>query len=716
MKNTKNGNLSLVRFQLGEAAGLTLGDVGDHMLGFYGRGGLEMGGCYFPPILEAPFDSSHNYNVINSRRIDPKLGGEAGFRAAATVLRQAGLEVWLDLVPNHQHVPWEWLQMLKRRELPNRPIGEQRPDANALWESEMRNIAFDINLDNGWWRRFFDIEDLVGMNVEHPCVFRLTHEVYFPYFESGLVSGARVDHPGGLKRPCKYLRDLRDAGARSIVVEAVLLGDEMPPAHWKIDGCVGYPFMRRARGLFVDPVGVQSLKHAYDGACQDDPNRQLVSGDFHDCARAAKRCVAENVLKPEVEWLTSLLGDSGPASQITAALAALDVYRCYADPQTNFVPPVCRDVINRSSIHPRLKAILLLQHRGEGSDLARLNEFVYRFQQWTGPVTAMGVENTAFFRYGLLPNDVGSDPSQPWTTLEDFHRFNQLTQHRYPRRFNPVATHDNKWGHWPVSRMNALTLIPGRFGAFYDKWNALNRDLRTNGAPDNRLEWQIYQALVGFWPYDIKLFKVWLEKTMKEAKLQTNWITPNREWEDGVYKFVEALYESPACAGFRQDLEELVAEVDPLARHAGLGQLVLMMTAPGRPVFYQGDPFWEMQGVDPLNRLRQDREGQAKLLARVPRPDSTPDRDTDRVVLIKRGNILRRELPEVFGEDGDYEAIDEGPGVFSFARGPQREVIVQVVPQSRYGRKRVPAGYHDLLPELPHGLFVRNGLTQTFGS
>ena len=49
--------------------------------------------------------------------------------------------------------------------------------------------------------------------------------------------------------------------------------------------------------------------------------------------------------------------------------------------------------------------------------------FAMRFQQFTAPVTAKGVEDTAFYRFNRLVslNDVGGDPDQFGTTVRAFH-------------------------------------------------------------------------------------------------------------------------------------------------------------------------------------------------------------------------------------------------------------------------------------------------------
>ena len=53
--------------------------------------------------------------------------------------------------------------------------------------------------------------------------------------------------------------------------------------------------------------------------------------------------------------------------------------------------------------------------------------FAMKFQQFSSPVMAKGLEDTAFYRYNRLVslNEVGGDPNKFGTTLSEFHRANQ---------------------------------------------------------------------------------------------------------------------------------------------------------------------------------------------------------------------------------------------------------------------------------------------------
>ncbi len=60
------------------------------------------------------------------------------------------------------------------------------------------------------YRRFFDINALAAIHVEHAEVFNATHARIFDLLDSGKVTGLRIDHPDGLWNPGQYFRQLQD--------------------------------------------------------------------------------------------------------------------------------------------------------------------------------------------------------------------------------------------------------------------------------------------------------------------------------------------------------------------------------------------------------------------------------------------------------------------------------------------------------------------------
>ncbi len=72
---------------------------------------------YTSPILRARPGSMHGYDIVDHSMVNPELGGEDGLHRLVATLRQAGLGLLVDIVPNHMGVggadnAW-WLDMLE---------------------------------------------------------------------------------------------------------------------------------------------------------------------------------------------------------------------------------------------------------------------------------------------------------------------------------------------------------------------------------------------------------------------------------------------------------------------------------------------------------------------------------------------------------------------------------------------------------------------------
>jgi (1->4)-alpha-D-glucan 1-alpha-D-glucosylmutase len=178
---------------------------------------------YLSPSLQARHGSSHGYDVVDPTRISEELGGEAEFRALCAAAREAGLGVVLDIVPNHMAVS---------------------EAENPFWrDRKLRAKFFDWDPATGWYRRFFDIDELAGVRVEDPEVFDVTHEKILELVHDGLVDGLRVDHPDGLANPREYLDRLRQSGANHVWVEKILHPGEAL-RDWPVEGTIVYRFGR----------------------------------------------------------------------------------------------------------------------------------------------------------------------------------------------------------------------------------------------------------------------------------------------------------------------------------------------------------------------------------------------------------------------------------------------------------------------------------------
>ncbi len=77
---------------------------------------LGVSHIYSSPILTARSGSTHGYDIVDPTRINPELGGEEGFRRLVARIREAGMGLILDIVPNHMGIgpenPW-WQHVLE---------------------------------------------------------------------------------------------------------------------------------------------------------------------------------------------------------------------------------------------------------------------------------------------------------------------------------------------------------------------------------------------------------------------------------------------------------------------------------------------------------------------------------------------------------------------------------------------------------------------------
>src|SRR4051812_33790726 len=591
---------------------------------------LGISHLYLSPSLQARSGSTHGYDVVDPTRVSDALGGEEGLRE----LREAGLEIILDIVPNHMGVS----------------------DENRWWaDEELRAKVFDYDPRDGWYRRFFDIDDLAGVRVEDEEVFRATHDKVLELVRDGVVDGLRVDHPDGLADPAGYLRRLADAGARHVWVEKILHPGE-PLRGWPVEGTVGYEFLNDAAALFVDPAGEGELTDLFAELTGE-------TRAFAEVALEAQVQQATTTFAREVARLRSLLDEPGLAD----ALAALPVYRTYVEPWSGRVEDDDVAAVEAAEIAGRLRDALLLRERGH-------DEFVTPFQQTSPPVTAKGIEDTAFYRYNrlLALNEVGGDPARFGMSVEEFHAANAVRAERFPRGLLVTQTHDTKRSGDVRARIGALAGMAGEWREHVLRWREANEELRADGAPDANEEYLIYQTLVGAWPIEAERLEAYIEKALREAKRNTSWVEQDHDWEARVKRFGVALL---SHRPFLEDFEPFAERVAPAGRHSALGQLLLKLTAPGVAAVYQGDELEALSLVAPDNRRPVDWGARREALDAL-RRGAAPAPSTMKIYTIWKALDLRARRPSAFA--GAYEPLAAGPGVCAYVRGGEVLVVVPV--------------------------------------
>jgi (1->4)-alpha-D-glucan 1-alpha-D-glucosylmutase len=334
--------------------------------------------------------------------------------------------------------------------------------------------------------------------------------------------------------------------------------------------------------------------------------------------------------------------------------------------------------------------------------------FIGKFQQITSPVAAKGIEDTALYVHNRLVslNEVGSDPTQFGIDPAALHEWMAARRARWPSALSATSTHDTKRGEDVRARLNVLSEIPGAWKAAVTRWRAVNRrfkvEVRGAVAPDPNEEYLIYQTLVGAWPFEtddgarmqvIERLAAYMTKALREAKVHTSWLSPDEEYEHAVTRFVRAILDRRRPNVFLHTFRSFQARVAEAGIYNSLAQLLVKITAPGVPDFYQGTELWDLTLVDPDNRRPVDYEARRQALSGLkccPTPadvaalvDSRRD-GRIKMFVMNRALAARAALRHVY-EEGDYIALQTA-GVrrdclFAFARADATGAAITCVPR-----------------------------------
>jgi len=530
----------------------------------------------------------------------------------------------------------------------------------AFW----RVAAEEIN-----YRRFFDVNDLAAIRLELPEVFDATHKLLFELVAGGAVSGLRIDHPDGLYRPLEYFEKLQlrcakalhiplpiDGRAIYLIVEKILSGDEQLPKNWPVHGTTGYDFANQVAGVLVD--------HNAEGAITKVFKRFIGhSLHFDHLVYAKKRLVMRISLANEVNVLGNMVDRLSEqnrwfrdytlealARAVRETIACFPVYRTYLEPGKP-VSPEDRAVIElavaaakrrnpaiEESVFNFLRDLLLFRfpENVDEEQRAAHAQFVLKFQQFTGPIMAKGVEDTVFYIYNRLAglNEVGGEPHFFGLSVEAFHQRNLRRQRDWPNSLVATSTHDTKRSEDVRARMLAISEIPQLWGRSLQKWRTANRRFKKqideSEAPDADEEYLLYQTLLGAWPINVdgvpaasvstefvSRIQGYMAKALKEAKLNTSWIQPNENWDNAMGDFVARILEKSPRNKFLPAFLPVAEEIARLGAINSLAQITIKFTAPGVPDVYQGTELWDDSLVDPDNRRPVDYARRRKMLKQV---------------------------------------------------------------------------------------------------
>ncbi|WP_127504369.1 malto-oligosyltrehalose synthase [Actinoplanes solisilvae] len=642
---------------------------------------LGVSHLYTAPLLAATPGSEHGYDVVDHSQVNPALGGASGLSDLSAALTGAGLGLVVDIVPNHAGVAVPsanptWWDVLRRGRasdfsdfydidwsrgrlliptLADSPDalddlrvedGELRyfdkrfPIADGTGEGTAREVHDRQHYELVNWvrgdselnyRRFFAIVDLAGLRVEDPRVFEATHAEILRWYNEGIASGIRVDHPDGLRDPGEYFDRLRAAAPDAwIVVEKILEpGEEMPD--WPVAGTTGYDALAEVCGVFVDPS---------TEAFFDTLQHHLTGGEtsWQDLVHGCKLHIATTQLAAELARMARLVPDVDAAPRALAELAAcFPVYRSYLPFGSRHLAKARSEAGRR---RPQLVPVLdqLLGRLRNPAD-----ELAVRFQQFTGAVMAKGVEDTAFYRWTRFTarNEVGNDPAEFAVTPDNFHDAADERRRTWPDSMTTLSTHDTKRSEDVRARLAVLSEVPGDWTEVVRRW------ARVDPIPDPSLAHLIWQAAVGAWPLSRERLQAYALKAAREAAAGTTWQHPDERFEAAVRAMVDKIYDDPAL---HREVADFAASITPPGWSNALGQKVVQLTMPGVPDVYQGTELWDFSLVDPDNRRPVDFGVRRELLGRLDDGWLPPidDSGAAKLLVTSRALRLRRQRPELF--------------------------------------------------------------------
>ena len=496
------------------------------------------------------------------------------------------------------------------------------------------------------YRRFFAVNDLISLRVEYERVFEYTHDLIFQLVAEEKFDGLRVDHIDGLFNPLTYLKRLREkVGGIYIVVEKILESNEQLPTSWPIQGTTGYDFLNFVNRVFCYQEEKRSaLTKVYENfVALDIPYIDLLyekkrmiigkhfAGNIDNLAHCMKKISSRGRYGRDITLY-------GLRRALVEVMATFPVYRTYISPESftesdqAYIKAAILEAKKKSpGLFYELNFIekFLLQKYDSSlteEDKEEWVQFAMYFQQYTGPLMAKAFEDTFFYVYNRLIslNEVGSNPIRFGCSAEEFHNFNQKRIGLFPYSMNTTSTHDTKRGEDVRARINVLSEIPQEWEENIKSWRKVNRHkkikLGKGYVPDENDEYFLYQTLLGVFPFNdhskdfTARMQRYIIKAVREAKVHTGWIKPDAEYEEACICFVKNILTPSENNSFFKEFLLFQKKIAYYGVFNSLSQVLLKITSPGVPDFYQGTELWDLNLVDPDNRRPVDFEKRKKFL------------------------------------------------------------------------------------------------------
>ena len=606
----------------------------------------------------------------------------------------------------------------------------ERDVLHALLEEQAYRLAYwRVAADEINYRRFFDNNDLAALRIEREEVFEATHALALDLAAKGWVDGLRIDHPDGLLDPAGYFERLQQSYAQRaglalpahaddgrplrplyVVAEKIAAPGEEVPESWAVHGTTGYRFANVANAVLVEGRATARLRriwHTFTGEAET----------YADVSYHAKRAVARGALSSDLTVLATELLRIARGNRrtrdytlntlrlvLSEVVACLPVYRTYiahgpSAQDVQFIDRAIQTARRRSraadtAVFAFVREALLarpIQPASPGAQ-ERLLRFAARFQQFSAPVAAKGVEDTAFNRFFPLSsfNEIGGDPDGSGMTVEQYHDASADRALRWPHTMLATSTHASKRSEDVRSRINVLSEMTGRWRFVLRRWQALNRSARpsakeadADALPSAAHEFLFYQTVLGTIAPEatdaeharyIDRIVAYLRNAAREGKVHTSASEPSERYESALENFVRSTLALRVPNRFLAELRQFAGTVRWYGALNSFTLVLLKYSSPGVPNLYQGNEFFDDSLSDPDNRRPVDFARRALALRelqsaaalpaealgpRVALWAVTPEDGRAKMWLTWRLLSRRRAMPALF-RDGSYVRLEVG--------------------------------------------------------
>lgn len=623
---------------------------------------LGIEGIYLSPIFES---FQYGYDVSDPNKIAENLGGEKGFQELCKIAKKYQLKLILDIVPNHMGIQGQkntwWMSVLKEGK--NSPYAKffdirwkegkvilpilHDPHQKCKVKKHSKLIQSKDTNGNINYRRFFNINELIGISIEKKDVFDKVHELTKKLVKQKLVQGLRVDHPDGIKDPERYFKRLKTFKPAFIWAEKILSPGEKVPASWGIDGTVGYDFLNLINGLFVEKANEKKMTTLYESFIG-----RKIDVDKLEIERK-KRFIHVN-LKSEVDFLIKILKNSdGMREALTDFMASFSVYRTYI--QKGSISSFDQERVKEAIFKAKRLGAKLSCLKGIEKAMFHEPKFFLPLQQILPGVMAKGYEDSVLYNYSRLLslNEVGGDVTLFGSSPKEFHKWNQMSS------LSALAssTHDSKYSEDARYRLSALSEIPETFKKKVFYWKRINQEFKRG--LDLNTEYYIYQMLLSVWPLEKTRLINTLRKAIREAGIYTSWEKIDLPYEKACMDFLNQILKSEP---FLKSFLPFQKKLEKLGEKNSLAALSLKIGSKGIFDLYQGCENMRFSLVDPDNR----REVSFKKISQA------------KFRFTQKGLLFRKEHKELFLK-GKYTPLKSSKNIVAFIREHKSHAALFVI-------------------------------------